>query len=158
MKAVQSINDLDVNGRRVLLRLDLNVPVNKGKISDETRIERTLPTIRNLAARGARVVILSHRGRPKGERDPSLSLTKVWDTLARLLREYRVQFATDCIGPIAVQAVERLGKGEVLVLENLRFHAGEEENDSLFATALSALGDLYVNDAFACSHLSLIHI
>lgn len=152
MKAVQSINDLDVDGRRVLLRLDLNVPVDEGQISDETRIERTLPTIRNLTARGARVVILSHRGRPKGERDLGLSLTKVWDTLARLLREHSVQFATDCIGPIAIQAVEKLGKGEILVLENLRFHAGEEENDSLFAGALAALGDLYVNDAFSCSH------
>lgn len=149
MKA--SYEDASVGGRRVLVREDLNVPLKDGRVQDDTRIRAALPTIRNLVGRRARVIVVSHLGRPKGKRDQSLSLQPVADRLAEAL-EMHVHFATDCIGEPAELAAAGLRDGEVLLLENVRFHPEEEANDAGFAQQLAALADLYVNDAFAASH------
>ncbi len=149
--AFRTLDDVDVAGRRVLLRADLNVPVRDGKITDLTRIERLSPTIRELSAKGARVIVCSHFERPKGKRVPEMSLAPMAAALGEVLGT-RVLFAEDCIGPVAEQAVERLQDGEVLVLENTRFHAGEEKNDAGFAAALARHADLFVNDAFSAAH------
>ncbi len=151
---LKGIEGVDVAGKRVLVRADLNVPIADGTVTDATRIERFLPTVRDLSGRGARVVILSHFGRPKGERKPELTLAPVADKLAALLKPegIRVFFAEDCIGPVALAGVGSLRNGDVVMLENLRFHAGEEKNDPDFAKALAELGDIYVNDAFSCAH------
>ncbi len=146
------LGDLDVAGKRVLLRADLNVPMRDGVVSDVTRLERVAPTIGELADRGGRVVVLSHFGRPKGQRVPEMSLRPVADALQAVLGGRAVGFADDCIGPVAAAAVDGLGDGAVLVLENLRYHAGEEANDPGFAQDLAALGDVYVNDAFSAAH------
>ena len=149
--ALPRLDGLDASGRRVLLRLDLNLPMKAGRVGDATRIERSLPTLGELAAAGARVAILGHRGRPRGRPDPELSLAPVAPALAaRLGRE--VAFVPDCIGPAAAAAVGAMAAGEVVLLENLRFHAGEEENRPAFAAALAELGELYVNDAFSVAH------
>jgi len=140
-----------VAGRRVLVRADLNVPVKDGKVGDDTRIRASLPTLRRLAEAGARVVVCSHLGRPGGERRPELSLAPVAERLAEGLGR-EVTFCADCVGPEAEQAVAALGDGDVLLLENLRFHAGEKENDPDFARRLAALADDYVNDAFGTAH------
>jgi phosphoglycerate kinase len=142
---------LDVNGRRVLVRADLNVPVKDGKVSDATRLERLLPGLEDLARRGARVVVVSHFGRPKGGPDPEFSLKPVAQELSQLLGR-PVAFASDCIGGVAEAAVAALQPGQIAVLENLRFHKGEEKNDAAFARALAKLGDLYVSDAFSTAH------
>jgi phosphoglycerate kinase len=147
----KTIDDLKVAGKRVLVRGDLNVPVKDGKVSDATRIERLVPTIRDLADRGARVVVLSHFGRPKGKVVPDMSLAPVADALSRALGR-PVAFAPDCVGDAARKVVDGLKDGEVALLENLRFHAGEEKNDAEFARRLAALGDFYVNDGFSVSH------
>ncbi len=150
MKA--SIRDVDVAGKRVLVREDLNVPLEAGQVENETRIEAAIPTLRGLIDRGARVVVTSHLGRPKGP-DPGLSLAPVGDRLgARLGTD--VTFARDCVGDPARQAVDGLRDGRVALLENVRFHPEEEKNDPAFARELAALGEIYCNDAFAASHRS----
>ena len=150
MKA--SIRDVDVAGKRVLVREDLNVPLEAGQVENETRIEAAIPTLRGLIDRGARVVVTSHLGRPKGP-DPELSLAPVGDRLgARLGTD--VTFARDCVGDPARQAVDGLRDGRVALLENVRFHPEEEKNDPAFARELAALGEIYCNDAFAASHRS----
>lgn len=146
-----TLDRLDVAKKRVLLRADLNVPMQRGKVSDATRIARLLPTIRHLMERQARTVILSHFGRPDGQYVTSMSLAPLADALSEALGTY-VKFGVDCRGEEARRAVEALAPGEVLLLENLRFHAEEEANDPVFARDLASLGDLYVNDAFSCSH------
>ncbi len=140
-----------VAGRRVLVRADLNVPVREGRITDLSRIERLSPTIRELAGKGARVIVASHFDRPKGKRVPEMSLRPMAAALAEVLGK-PVAFAEDCVGPAAEAAVAALADGEVLVLENTRYHAGEEKNDPALAKGLAALADLYVNDAFSAAH------
>jgi phosphoglycerate kinase len=139
-----------VKGKRVLVRLDLNVPMEGGKVSDATRIERAAPTITELTGKGAKVILLSHFGRPKG-RDPKESLKPVAQEVARVLRR-PVTFADDCIGEAAEKAVAAMKPGDVLCLENTRFHKGEENNDPEFVAALATLGDIWVNDAFSAAH------
>jgi phosphoglycerate kinase len=148
----RSLGDLQVAGRRVLLRADLNVPMKDGKVTDATRIERLAPTIRELAGAGARVVVLSHFGRPDGQRRDDMSLRPLAGALSGALGGAPVSFASDCIGPEARAMVDRLADGQVGLLENLRFHAGEEANDPAFAAELACLGDVYVNDAFSAAH------
>ncbi|WP_207480295.1 phosphoglycerate kinase [Arenibaculum pallidiluteum] len=151
MSDFKTIDDLDVAGRTVLVRADLNVPTKDGKVTDTTRIDRLAPTLTELAGRGARVVVLSHFGRPKGGRDDKYSLRPVVPALSKAVGQ-DVAFADDCIGPDAEKAVKALKDGQVLLLENLRFHPEEEANDKSFAKALASLGDLYVNDAFSAAH------
>ena len=151
MPQFRTLDDLDPNGKRVLVRADLNVPVADGKVTDATRIERLAPTIRELADKGARVVVISHFGRPK-DREPDLSLRPIAPTLAAALDGRNVVFADDCIGAPAQRAVEGLRNGDIALLENLRFHTGEEKNDPAFAKALAALADIYVDDAFSAAH------
>ncbi|HEV2953527.1 MAG TPA: phosphoglycerate kinase, partial [Candidatus Dormibacteraeota bacterium] len=141
----------DVRGLRVLLREDLNVPLKEGSIGDETRLRAALPTIRSLSQRGAKTVVMSHLGRPKGKPDASFTLRPVAGRLSELLGT-KVAFVEHCTGAEAEAAVEALAPGEVILLENVRFHPEEEANDADFARRLAALGDLYVNDAFAASH------
>ena len=155
MAAFRTLDDLDggaIRGQRVLVRADLNVPMREGAVSDATRIDRVAPTLLALAEKGARVIILSHFGRPKGKRVPAMSLEPVVGPLSEALGGRAVGFASDCVGPVAAAAVAALGDGEFALLENLRFHPGEEANDEAFAAALAALGDLYVNDAFSTAH------
>jgi phosphoglycerate kinase len=140
-----------VRGQRVFVRADLNVPLRDGRVADASRIEATLPTLRKLLAAGARVIVASHLGRPNGKRDPAFSLRPVAARLANLLGR-GVAFADDCVGPVAREAVAELRDGELLLLENLRFHPGEERNDPAFARALAELCDVYVNDAFGTAH------
>ncbi len=149
--AFRMLDDVDVAGRRVLLRADLNVPVRDGKIADLTRIERLSPTIRELTGKGARVIVVSHFERPKGKRVPEMSLAPMAAALGEVLGT-RVFFAEDCIGVAAEQAVERLRDGEVLVLENTRYHAAEEKNEPSFAAALARHAEIFVNDAFSAAH------
>ena len=147
----KTIDSIDVPGKRVLVRVDLNVPMKNGKVTDATRIERAAPTLGELAAKGARVIVLSHFGRPDGKRVPEMSLKPLVDPLSKALGK-PVAFADDCIGPVAEEAVRALKPGEVLLLENLRFHKEEEKNDAGFIDKLSVLGDAYVNDAFSAAH------
>jgi phosphoglycerate kinase len=147
----RSVRDLEPAGKRVLVRVDFNVPVKNGEVSDDTRITAALPTIRYLLEKKARVVLMSHLGRPDGKPDPKYSLKPVAVRLERLLRQ-SVAFATDCVGEPAERAVAELTDGGVALLENLRFHAEEEKNDAGFARQLAALGDCYVNDAFGTAH------
>ena len=148
---MKSIRDLAIEGRRTFLRVDFNVPLAGGNVMDATRIVETMPTIRHAVERGARLVCASHLGKPKGQRKPELSLAPVSLELARQLGR-PVRFAEDCIGPEVEKLVAGLAAGEVLLLENVRFHGGEESNDPGFARALAALADVYVNDAFGSSH------
>jgi len=150
MPEFATIDCLKPRGRRVLVRVDLNVPMKDGRVTDMTRIERAAVTLKELAGRGARVVVLSHFGRPKGK-DPALSLQRLVQPLAGVLGR-SVRFAADCIGPEAEAVVDALKDGDVALLENLRFHSGEEKNDPKFVDALACLGDLYVNDAFSAAH------
>lgn len=147
----RTLDSINVTGKRVLLRADLNVPVRDGKITDLTRLERLCPTIRELAGKGAKVIVCSHFERPKGKRVPEMSLAPVAAALGEVLG-VPVAFADDCIGPVAEQAVAALADGGVLVLENTRFYPGEEKNDPAFAAALAKLAELYVNDAFSAAH------
>ncbi|MDE1967437.1 MAG: phosphoglycerate kinase [Alphaproteobacteria bacterium] len=151
MALFRTLDDLDPNGKRVLVRADLNVPVADGKVTDASRIERLAPTLRELADKGARVVVVSHFGRPKNH-EPDLSLRPIVPTLAAALDGRKVVFAEDCIGAPAQRAVDGLRDGEIALLENLRFHKGEEKNDPAFAKALAALADVYVDDAFSAAH------
>jgi phosphoglycerate kinase len=148
---MKSIRDLPLEQKRLFLRVDFNVPLSEGRVLDATRIVETLPTIRHAIERGARIVCASHLGKPKGKPKPDLSLAPVAVELARHLQR-PVRFVEDCIGPQVGKLVSELAPGEVLLLENLRFHPGEEANDPEFARALAALADVYVNDAFGSSH------
>jgi len=152
MPSFRTLDQLDVAGRRVLLRLDLNVPMKEGRVTDPTRIDRSAATVQALLDRDAKVVILSHFGRPDGKAVPAMSLQPIAEALGVSLGGRKVGFAADCIGPVAEKAVAALKPGEALLLENVRFHAGEEKNEPGFAAALAKLGDLYVNDAFSCAH------
>src|SRR5471030_2130768 len=151
MTSFRTLDDLDVKGKRVLVRADINVPVADGKVTDATRITRQAPTLRELADKGAKVIVLSHFDRPKGKIVPSMSLRPLVQTLFNALGR-KVAFAEDCIGPVAEAAVAALKDGEVLLLENTRFHKGEEDNDPAMAKELAALGDIFVNDAFSAAH------
>jgi phosphoglycerate kinase len=152
MTAFKTLDDLtDLSGKRVLLRVDLNVPVKDGKVTDTTRIERVAPTILELSGKGARVILLAHFGRPKGEVVPSMSLEPIAGILESML-DHRVHFAGDCIGGKARDAVEKMVDGDVLLLENTRFHAGEEKNDPAFVSELAQNGEIFVNDAFSAAH------
>ena len=151
MAAFRTLRDLDVRGKRVLVREDLNVPMQDGRITDETRLIAALETIRYLRDHGARTIVASHLGRPDGKRVEKLSLRPAAEALAQRLGT-AVAFAEDCVGEPAATAVERLRDGDVLVLDNLRFHPEEEANDPGFARALASLADLYVNDAFGTAH------
>lgn len=147
----RTLDDIDVKGRRVIVRLDLNVPMKDGKVTDTLRIERQAPTVRELAEKGARVILLSHFDRPKGKRVESMSLKGVTPALAKAIGR-PVAFADDCVGQAAKDAVSRLKDGDIVLLENTRFHAGEEANDAGFAQAVAELGDVFVNDAFSTAH------
>jgi phosphoglycerate kinase len=149
--AFRTLDDLQVKGKRVLVRADLNVPMKHGVVTDTVRIERQAPTIRELAEKGARVIVLSHFDRPKGKRVPAMSLKPVAAALAKELGK-AVAFADDCVGAEAEAAVAKLKDGDVLLLENTRFHKGEEENDPAFSKQVAALGDIFVNDAFSAAH------
>jgi phosphoglycerate kinase len=151
-KPFHTLDDLDPRGKRVLVRVDFNVPMQDGEVTDATRIVRAAATLTELSRKGAKVVALSHFGRPKGKVESSMSLEPIARALSAALGGAPVAFAPDCIGPEAEQAVAALKDGGLLLLENLRFHAGEEKNDKAFADALATLGDVYVNDAFSCSH------
>jgi phosphoglycerate kinase len=151
MPRFRTLDDLDVGGKRVLVRADLNVPVKDGKVTDATRIERLGPTIEALIAKGAKVVVMSHFGRPKGL-DPSQSLRPLIEPLSRAIGGRPVHFAADCIGPEAARVVAALKPNEVALLENLRFHPEEEKNDPAFAKLLAELEDVYVDDAFSAAH------
>ena len=152
MSDFRTLDDIgDVKGKRVLVRVDLNVPVKDGAVTDATRIERVAPTITELADKGAKVILLAHFGRPKGAPDPEQSLGPIAKATATILSR-DVAFAGDCIGDVAAKAVAALADGGILLLENTRFHKGEEKNDPDFAKALAANGDIYVNDAFSAAH------
>jgi phosphoglycerate kinase len=148
--AFRTLDQADVSGKRVLLRVDLNVPMENGKVADATRIERVAPTIAEIANKGGKVILLSHLGRPKG-RDPKESLKPVAAEVARVLGR-RVAFVEDCVGERAEAAINGLRPGDVLCLENTRFHPGEEKNDPNFVAQLARLGDIFVNDAFSAAH------
>ena len=150
-KGFSSIKDFDIQGKTVLLRADLNVPRQNGKVTDTTRIDRLKPTIDYLTAKGAKVLILSHFGRPDGEQNPEMSLAFLAPVLEKQWAAH-VAFSPDCIGDHAKDLAEGLENGQVLLLENVRFYKGEKANDAEFAKQLALLGDIYVNDAFSASH------
>ena len=151
MASFQTIKDLSLSGKTVLLRADLNVPVKDGQVTDTARLERLLPTLKALSAANAKIVILSHFGRPEGKVEPKYSLRPIAATLEKLWQK-PIAFAPDCIGPEAERAVNKLEPGHILVLENTRFYPGEEANDPEFAKKLASLGDIYINDAFSAAH------
>ncbi len=146
-----TLDDLALRGKTVLLCADLNVPMKDGRVTDTARLERLVPTLKDLAAAGAKIVILSHFGRPDGKPDPKYTLRPVATELENIWGQ-KIAFAEDCIGPKAEAAVQALAPGQAVVLENTRFHPGEEANDPAFAKQLAALGEIYVNDAFSASH------
>jgi phosphoglycerate kinase len=147
----KTVRDLDLKGKRVLMRVDFNVPMKEGAVSDDKRIRASLPTIQYVLEHGASLILMSHLGRPKGGPDPEFSLKAAAEALAKLL-ERPVQMAADCVGPEVEALARALKPGEVLLLENVRFHKEEEKNDPDFARRLAALGDVYVNDAFGSAH------
>jgi phosphoglycerate kinase len=146
-----TIDDLDLKGRRVLMRVDFNVPLEDGRVANDKRIKAALPTIKNIVERGGRLVLMSHLGRPKGARVPEMSLEPCVAVLNHLLGK-EVGFVNDCIGEAVEAAVGRLEDGDVLLLENLRYYKEETDNDPAFAKKLGRLGELYVNDAFGTAH------
>lgn len=152
MTNLPRLEDLNVSGKTVLLRTDLNVPMQGGVVTDNTRIVRLLPTLNYLLKKKAKVVLLSHFDRPGGKFVPSMSLAPLVDPLSSALGGKEVKFGVDCIGPAAHEAVSKLKAGDILLLENLRFHGEEEKGDARFARELASLGDVYINDAFSCSH------
>jgi phosphoglycerate kinase len=152
MAKFNTLDDLDLTGKRVLVRVDLNVPVQNGRVTDATRIERLAPTLKTLADKGAKTVLLSHFGRPKGKPDPEFSLRPLIAPLSEAAGGRPVHFAEDCVGPEAKRVIQSLENGEIALLENVRFHPGEEKNDPAFAKQLAELGDVYVNDAFSAAH------
>jgi phosphoglycerate kinase len=147
----RTLDDADVRGKRVLVRVDLNLPMENGRVTDATRIDRILPTIREIAEKGGKVILLAHFGRPKGGPDEANSLKPIAPVLAEHLGK-PVAFAKDCIGEPAKAAIAKMREGDILLLENTRFHKGEEKNDPAFVSALAELGDIYVNDAFSAAH------
>src|SRR6266702_3488970 len=149
-KSFRTLDDVDVKGKRVLLRVDLNVPMDNGKVTDATRLERVAPTITEIAGKGGKVILLAHFGRPKG-RDAKDSLKPVAAALSRVINK-PVAFADDCIGEVAQKAVAAMKDGNIICLENTRFHQGEEKNDPAFVEKLAKLGDIFVNDAFSAAH------
>ncbi|NQV47619.1 MAG: phosphoglycerate kinase [Rhodospirillaceae bacterium] len=151
MSQFKTIDDLDVAGKRVLMRVDLNVPMKDGKVTDTTRIDRAVQTINELSNKGAKVIVISHFGRPKGQVVPEMSLAPVAKALAQACGR-PVGFATDTVGENARLQISEMEDGDIVMLENLRFNRGEEENDKAFTVELSKLGDVYVSDAFSCSH------
>lgn len=152
MAAFKTLDDLtDITGKRVLVRVDLNVPVKDGKVTDATRIERVAPTILELSEKGAKVILLAHFGRPKDGPSPDLSLGLIIPAVEEVL-DHAVLFASDCIGAPAADAIAGMNNGDILLLENTRFHKEEEKNDAIFTKALAANGDIYVNDAFSAAH------
>jgi phosphoglycerate kinase len=152
MAAFRTLDDLgDISGKRALVRVDLNVPMQDGAVSDDTRMRATLPTVTELADRGAIVLLLAHFGRPKGQRRPDMSLSLVTRAYGEVLGR-PVRFIEDCIGPGAKEAIATMEPGAIAILENVRFHAGEEKNDPALAAAMAELGDFYVNDAFSAAH------
>ncbi len=151
MVKYRTLDGLDVAGKRVFLRVDLNVPMKDGQVTDATRIERAAPTVTELADKGARVIVASHYGRPKGKPNAEMSLSPLVEPLSKAIGK-PVTFAADCVGPAAQSVVGAMKDGDVALLENLRFHAGEEANDAAFAGQLAALADIYVDDAFSASH------
>jgi phosphoglycerate kinase len=146
-----TVRDVDWDGKTALVRVDFNVPMKVGRVADDTRIRAALPTLNFLREHGARVVLLSHLGRPDGKVDPKYSLEPVAERVAELLGA-PCAFASDCVGSVAEDAVSALGPGDVVLLENVRFHPEEEANDSAFAAQLAGLGDVFVNDAFGTAH------
>src|SRR5689334_21422177 len=151
--AKKTIADVDVKGKRVLMRADFNVPLEGSRITDDRRIVQALPTIKTILEKGGRLVLMSHLGRPKGGPEPKYSLKPAADRLKELLpKTANVKFANDSIGPEVEKLASDLKDGEVLLLENLRFHKEEEKNDPNFAKQLAKLGDIYVNDAFGTAH------
>src|ERR1700687_4925010 len=150
MKQFRTLDDIDVKGKRVLLRVDLNVPMEQGRVTDSTRLERVAPTITEISGKGGKVILLAHFGRPKG-RDPKESLKPVAAALAEGIKK-PVAFADDCIGEVAERAVAAMKDGDILCLENTRFHKEEEKNDPAFVAELAKLGDIWVNDAFSAAH------
>ncbi len=151
LKSLDDLTDAEVRGQRVLVRVDFNVPMDGARVLDDTRLVQAFPTLRELQGRGARLALVSHRGRPKGERNLAFSLEPVATRMAELL-ETPVAFAGDCVGSAATEVVDALGDGEIALLENLRFHAGETDNDPSFVQELAAVGDTYVGDAFGTAH------
>src|SRR6478752_2023434 len=147
----RTLDDADFRGKRVLVRVDLNVPMENGKVSDATRIDRILPTIVEIADKGGKAILLAHFGRPKGGPDEANSLKPVAAAVADIIKR-PVAFAADSIGKPAQDAIARMKNGDVLLLENARFHKGEEKNDPAYVDALAQLGDIYVNDAFSAAH------
>src|ERR1700733_9036974 len=150
MKQFRTLDDVDVKGKRVVLAVDLNVPMEDGRVTDLTRLERIAPTITEISAKGGKVILLAHFGRPKGP-DPRESLKAVAAALADVIKR-PVAFAEDCVGVSAQKAVAALEDGDILCLENSRFHKQEEKNDPVFAGELAKLGDIWVNDAFSAAH------
>ncbi|HEY8064419.1 MAG TPA: phosphoglycerate kinase [Methylosinus sp.] len=151
MPSFDTLDSADLEGKRVLLRVDLNVPTENGVVTDRTRIERVLPTIEEISKKGGKVILLAHFGRPKGERKDEDSLRPVVAAIEETAKR-KIDFAEDCVGDVALAAIARMKNGDILLLENTRFHKGEEKNDPAFAAALAALGDVYVNDAFSAAH------
>jgi phosphoglycerate kinase len=151
MSDFRTLDGLDVTGKKVIVRLDLNVPMKNGKVTDSTRIDRSAATLKELVGKGARVIVMAHFGRPQGKVSPEFSLKPLVEPLAHALGR-PVAFAADCVGAPAKDAADKLKDGEVLLLENLRFHAEEEKNDPAFAKQLASLAEIYVNDAFSCAH------
>jgi phosphoglycerate kinase len=151
MSMLPTLESVDVSGKTVLVRLDLNVPMQGGRVRDATRITRSMPTLQYVLERNAKVVVMSHLGRPNGY-DPSFSMAPLVDALSSALWDRPVKFAPDCVGSAARLAVENAQPGDVILMENLRFHAEEKTNDPSFGAALAALADIYINDAFSCSH------
>ena len=149
--ALKTVRDFDLSGKRVLVRVDYNVPLKNGTVSDATRIEASLPTLKYLLDQGASLVLMSHLGRPKGKPDPAYSLRPVADKLSEMIGR-PVQFAQDCVGDQIASQAKALESGQILMLENVRFHEEETKNDAGFAQQLASLGDLYVNDAFGSAH------
>ena len=152
MAQYRTLNDHNFSNNRVLLRLDLNLPIQNGTISDATRLTKAIPTILKLASQGAKVIIISHFGRPKGRIVEEMSMKQLFKSLSYALQGFTVKFIPHLIGSKALEAVSEMKNGEICLLENLRFHAGEEQNDPDFAKNLSLLGDCFVNDAFSVSH------
>ncbi|OJY32651.1 MAG: phosphoglycerate kinase [Rhodobacterales bacterium 65-51] len=149
--AWKTLDDMDLAGKTVLTRVDINVPMENGVVTDATRIEKIVPTVKDIQARGGKVVLLAHFDRPKGKVVPEMSLGHVQEALAQALG-CKVVFAADCVGDVAKAAIDAASPGDVVLLENTRFHAGEEKNDADLAKAMAALGDVFVNDAFSAAH------
>jgi len=152
MKGLRKITDLDVRNKKIILRLDLNLPIVKGKVTDLYRLKRSLPTLEYLIRNGAKIIILSHFGRPKGKFCPDMSLAPIVDTLSLALGGKEIKFLLNIIAPDAQEKINLLKPGEIILAENIRFHKEEESNDLEFAKKIVALGDLYANEAFSCSH------